>query len=151
MPMSQPTPPDALQTQMGYRLSGRFLEACDCQAICPCWIDQVPDEGRCTGLYVWHIITGDARALGVDGMRVASVSYHQGKRRSSRQTVVLFIDERASDGAARRAGGASPARAAGRSASWSMMLGYIAAQRRARSTSPLTAPRRRSTSRARCA
>ena len=46
----------------GYRLVGRFLEACDCYAICPCWIDELPDEDRCTGLYVWDIAAAGARA-----------------------------------------------------------------------------------------
>src|SRR3954452_1905705 len=83
--------------QAGYRITGRFLEACDCFAICPCWIDEVPDEDECTGLFVWDIIGGEARGHDVSGLRVASASFHSGKRRGSRQKVMLFIDERASD------------------------------------------------------
>jgi len=136
--MSQPTPSDAAAVepdagpQRGYRLTGRFLEACDCQAICPCWIDEVPDEGTCTGLYVWDISTGDAKGHGLDGLRVASVSYHQGKRRSSRQTVVLFIDEHASDAQADALADIFSGRSGGPLGELSMMLGEVASQRRAK-------------------
>ncbi|MGH8932577.1 MAG: DUF1326 domain-containing protein [Egibacteraceae bacterium] len=68
-----------------YRLVGRFLEACDCYAICPCWIDEVPDEGKCSGVYVWHINDGQIDGSNVAGLRVAS------------QRVVMFVDERANE------------------------------------------------------
>jgi hypothetical protein len=136
--MSPPTQPDAVPPepvaaapQMGYRITGRFLEACDCQAICPCWIDEVPDEDRCTGLYVWDITAGDALGHGVDGLRVASVSYHQGKRRTSRQTVVLFIDERASDAQRDALAAVFSGRSGGPLGELAMMLGEVAAQRSA--------------------
>ena len=91
-----PTQPSGQPEAMsGYRLVGRFLEACDCYAICPCWIDEVPDEDRCTGLFVWDITSGEAKGHDVAGLRVVSVSFHQGKRLGSRQQVMLFIDDRA--------------------------------------------------------
>ena len=76
---------------MGYRLAGRFLEACDCYAICPCWIDEVPDDEECTGLFVWDINAGEAMGHDVGGLRVASASFHQGKRSGARQKVVILI------------------------------------------------------------
>jgi len=81
----------------GYRLTGRFLEACDCYAICPCWIDEIPDEEQCTGLFVWDINQGQAMGHDVSGLRVASASYHEGKRRDARQRVIVLIDSRASE------------------------------------------------------
>ena len=44
VPATQPGPAPS-----GYRLVGRFLEACDCFAICPCWIDEVADEVTAAG------------------------------------------------------------------------------------------------------
>jgi hypothetical protein len=35
------------------KLSGRFLECCDCYTICPCWVKERPDEDHCSALYVW--------------------------------------------------------------------------------------------------
>ena len=117
---------------MGYRLTGRFLEACDCYAICPCWIDEVPDEDRCTGLYVWDISTGEAKRHDVGGLRVASVSFHQGKRRTSRQTVVLLIDERASDAQRAALSDVFTGRSGGPLGELADMLGELAAQRSAK-------------------
>jgi hypothetical protein len=130
-PMNQPNQPQPSSPQTGYRLAGRFIEACDCWAICPCWIDEVPDDGRCTGLYVWDITTGDAGGHGLDGLRVASLSYHQGRRRASRQTVVLLIDKRASDGQREVLADVFSGRSGGPLGELAEMLGQIAAQRSA--------------------
>ena len=82
---------------MSYELQGHFLEACDCNAVCPCWIDDEPDEEECTGLFVWDIDRGVIDGNDVSGMRVASVSFHERKRSTSHQRVVVFVDTRAAD------------------------------------------------------
>ncbi|HEV7804816.1 MAG TPA: DUF1326 domain-containing protein [Solirubrobacteraceae bacterium] len=130
--MSPSTQSETSAPPTGYRVAGRFLEACDCYAICPCWIDEVPDDDRCTGIYVWDISTGDAQGHGLDGLRVASVSYHQGKRRSTRQTVVLLIDERASDGQREVLADIFSGRSGGPLAELAEMLGRVAGQRTAK-------------------
>jgi hypothetical protein len=88
-------PMDTSAPTRGYRLVGRFLEACDCYAICPCWIDEPPDDGKCSGVYAWEINNGRIAGVDVSGLKIASVSFHQGRRRGSRQRVVLIIDKRA--------------------------------------------------------
>jgi hypothetical protein len=93
-PMNSSSPSPGA-TPATYRLVGRFLEACDCYAICPCWIDEPPDEGKCSGLYAWDISDGQINGREVGGLRVASVSFHQGNRKGSRQRVVLVVDKRA--------------------------------------------------------
>ena len=40
---------------MGYLLNGTFVEACDCRLMCPCWTDDEPDDGHCTGLFAWAL------------------------------------------------------------------------------------------------
>lgn len=78
---------------MGYLLSGHFIEACDCTVICPCWVDDEPEGGHCTGLVAWDIETGWINGTDVTGARVVSVSTHGGFRRDgNRTTTVLFID-----------------------------------------------------------
>jgi hypothetical protein len=81
---------------MPYHLEGRFIEACDCSTICPCWIDAEPDEDECTGLFVWEITAGSVEGVPMAGLNAASVSFHTGKRTGSKQRVALFIDKRAS-------------------------------------------------------
>ena len=39
---------------MAYRLAGTMLEACTCNAICPCWVGQDPDGGICEGAIARH-------------------------------------------------------------------------------------------------
>ena len=117
---------------MTYRLVGRFVEACDCYAICPCWIDEEPDEEKCTGLYVWDIADGEAKGNEVGGLRVASISYHEGNRRGSRQRVVLLIDERADDHQRRALSDVFTGRSGGPLAELGAMLGELAEQRSAR-------------------
>jgi len=82
---------------MSYELQGHFLEACDCNTVCPCWIDDEPDGAECTGLFVWDIDRGVVDGRDVSGLRVASVSYHERKRSTSHQRVVVFVDTRAAD------------------------------------------------------
>ena len=81
---------------MSYDLSGDFVEACDCSVICPCWLEEVPDDGHCTGLFAWSLAAG-SRIEGVDvgGLAVVAVSVHSSTRRNGRTSTVLYIDERA--------------------------------------------------------
>lgn len=80
-----------------YQLSGSFFELCDCQSICPCWVGQLPDEGRCTGAFAWKIEAGKIGDLDVAGRSVVSVSFHTGHRNTGGQEVYVFIDDKASD------------------------------------------------------
>jgi hypothetical protein len=80
-----------------YRLTGQFLEACDCYSICPCWVGRSPDDGECTGLFVWLVEHGEIDGVNVKGRMVASASYHAGHRDRSHQRVVVFVDEDATD------------------------------------------------------
>jgi hypothetical protein len=78
---------------MEYAISGEFIETCDCFLMCPCWVDDDPDEGHCTGLFAWRL--GERSAIdGVDvaGRTVVSVSTHTGNRRGGGTTTALFID-----------------------------------------------------------
>jgi hypothetical protein len=81
---------------MAYDLRGTFLEACDCYVICPCWAGEAPDEGHCTGLFVWCVREGTIDGVDVSGLSAASVSRHEGHRGDGGWTVTLLIDDRAS-------------------------------------------------------
>jgi hypothetical protein len=79
---------------MSYSLSGHFIETCDCTVICPCWVDEDPVGGHCTGLIAWEIDDG-SRISGhdVSGCTVVSISTHAGNRRDGdNTTTMLYID-----------------------------------------------------------
>ena len=80
-----------------YQLSGAFFELCDCQTICPCWVGELPDDGRCTGAFAWKVDAGYIGDINVSGLAVVSVSFHTGHRNTGGQEVYVFIDDRAED------------------------------------------------------
>lgn len=74
------------------RLTGTFVEACDCQALCPCWVGQPPDENACTGLFGWLVDEGTIDGRDAAGIKVVSVSYQGGNRADAQQQVAVFVD-----------------------------------------------------------
>ena len=89
---------------MGYQLTGEFVEACDCRLMCPCWTDDEPDDGHCTGLFAWTLADGGTiDGVEVGGAQVVCVTAHLGRRRgqSARETTVsvLFVDTKELTGA----------------------------------------------------
>jgi hypothetical protein len=80
-----------------YSLRGHFFELCDCYSICPCWVGEQPDDGRCTGAFCWKVDAGTIGDLDVSGRSVVSVSFHTGHRDSGGQEVHLFVDDGADD------------------------------------------------------
>lgn len=77
---------------MRYTLAGNFLESCDCTVICPCWVDDDPVGGHCTGFILWRITNGRMDGQDVSGCQIVSVSTHSGNRRDSATTSVLYVD-----------------------------------------------------------
>lgn len=83
---------------MSYCMSGRFFEACDCYVPCPCWFQEDPDDGECSGVVAWQIEDGEIDGVSVTGLSVVSVSQHGGNREHSHQMrVVLLLDQDAGD------------------------------------------------------
>jgi hypothetical protein len=90
-----------------WSLSGSYLEACNCQAICPCRrIDGMSGGrstyGECTGALSWRIEDGTVGAVDVSGLRVVMVIWYSDDEPGSPWRWVLHLDERA-DGAQRAA------------------------------------------------
>lgn len=80
---------------MDYAITGAFVEACDCTVVCPCWVDEDPFEGACTGLIGWDIAHGSVVGdVDVGGRQVVSISTHSGSRRGgSDAATVLYVDD----------------------------------------------------------
>jgi len=41
-----------------WSVSGSYMEACNCEAACPCVMLSPPTSGECTVLLGWHIEKG---------------------------------------------------------------------------------------------
>ncbi len=81
---------------MAYRLEGHMLEACSCDAICPCWVGEDPDGGRCDGTIAWHMDRGVIDGIDVSGLTVAAAVAIPGNAVKGNWKAVLYVDDRAS-------------------------------------------------------
>jgi hypothetical protein len=87
-----------LVSYLPWRVSGTYLEACNCEAICPCRTiggrkGGRSTEGVCLGALSWQINEGHAGDLGLAGMRVVLANRYDDDEPGSPWSFVLYIDE----------------------------------------------------------
>jgi len=85
-----------------WRIAGTYLEACNCEVICPCrTIDGVRDGrstyGICTGALSWWIERGSAGTVDLAGLAVGLVFRYDDDEPGSPWTYVLYLDEQAAE------------------------------------------------------
>jgi hypothetical protein len=85
--------------QAPWQLSGTYLEACNCQVICPCRrIDGTPGGrstyGECLGALSWIIESGEADGADLAGLHVAMACRYHDDEPGSPWSWVLYVDER---------------------------------------------------------
>jgi hypothetical protein len=82
-----------------WRVAGSYLEACNCEAICPCRTVGGRPGGRstygiCTGALSWQIEAGSAGDVELDGLRVVLALRYDDDAPGSPWTFALYVDER---------------------------------------------------------
>ena len=82
---------------MGYKLEGAMLEACTCNAICPCWIGEDPDGGTCDGTIAWHFDKGEIDGVDVSGLTFAVLLHIPDNALAGNWRVVACVDDKATD------------------------------------------------------
>jgi hypothetical protein len=85
---------------IAWRISGTYLEVCNCEAICPCRRIDGAQGGRstygvCTGVLSWQIVEGSAGETDLASLCVVLVSWYSDDEPGSPWRWVLHIDERA--------------------------------------------------------
>lgn len=80
---------------MAYTLEGRLLEVCTCNAVCPCWVGEDPDNGTCDGTLAWHFDNGNIDGVDVSGLTFGVVAHIPGNVLAGHWRTVAFMDERA--------------------------------------------------------
>jgi hypothetical protein len=90
-----------------WRISGTYLEVCNCDAICPC--RRIDGEaggrstyGECTGALSWRILEGGVGDLGLANLCVVLICWYSDDETGSPWSFELYLDERA-DAAQREA------------------------------------------------
>src|SRR5687767_7392833 len=82
---------------MGYRLSGKVLEACTCNVICPCWVARDPDGGKCEGALAYRVEAGEIDGVDVSGLTIAMMALIPGNVTLGNWKVTVFVDANADD------------------------------------------------------
>jgi hypothetical protein len=87
---------------VSWRVSGTYLESCNCDPVCPCrTVGGIPGgrstTGICVGALSWQIETGHADALDLAGLAVAMVYRYDDDEPGSPWVLTLHVDERAGE------------------------------------------------------
>jgi hypothetical protein len=82
-----------------WRISGSYLEACNCEAICPCRRIGGRSGGRstygeCLGALSWIVERGEVGDVDLAGMRVVMASRYHDDEPGSPWRFALFVDAR---------------------------------------------------------
>ena len=82
---------------MSFRITGTYLEACNCDAICPCRrIDGVLGDrsthGICFGVLSWRVDEGQADAVDLSGSGAVMTYRYDDDEPGSPWTLVLHVD-----------------------------------------------------------
>src|SRR3954449_11466150 len=93
-----------------WRISGTYLESCNCEAICPCRTIGGRKGGRstygiCMGTLSWAIVEGSAGDVDLAGLGAALAIRYNDDEPGSPWSFFVYVDER---GGANTGGGRGP-------------------------------------------
>lgn len=80
-----------------WKISGQYLESCNCKPACPCVFLSTPTEGDCTVVVGWHIDSGNYAGTDLSGLNVALAVYSPGEMHLVPWKAALYLDARASE------------------------------------------------------
>lgn len=72
-----------------------MLEACTCNAICPCWVGQDPDGGICEGVIAWHFDKGAVDNIDVSSLTIAIAVFIPGNALAGNWRAAVYMDDKA--------------------------------------------------------
>jgi hypothetical protein len=82
---------------MAWSVEGTYIEACNCEAACPCIFFSPPTEGECKLVVGWHVDKGRHGDTSLDGLNAALIVYTPGNMKDGQWKVALYMDERGND------------------------------------------------------
>lgn len=65
---------EAAEEKSTWNVKGLFMEACNCEAMCPCVVGNVPTPGTCGVLLGYHIESGRKGDVALDGLNVVRMN-----------------------------------------------------------------------------
>lgn len=87
---------------MSWSVAGSYFEACNCEAICPCRTVGERPGGRstygvCQFALSWHIREGWAASVPLAGLDVVMAGFYDDDEPGRPWSVVLYVDDRATE------------------------------------------------------
>lgn len=79
---------------MAWSAEGTYIEACNCEAACPCIFFSPPTDGDCKAVVGWHIDKGRHGDSVLDGLNAALIAYAPGNMKDGHWKVALYLDKR---------------------------------------------------------
>jgi len=80
-----------------WNVQGTYVEACNCEAVCPCIFFSPPTDGSCTVMIGWHIDQGSFEGTSLDGLNAALLAHSPGHMKDGDWRVALYVDEHADE------------------------------------------------------
>lgn len=79
---------------MAWRLMGQSIELCSCRLLCPCWLgpEGEPDQGWCSGAFIFDVKEGSSDGVDLAGCKVAAAFEWPGNFWAGNGTARLYID-----------------------------------------------------------
>lgn len=78
-----------------WEVEGIYFEACNCEAVCPCYSASPPTYGFCEGPCVWHVAKGRYGETSLDGLNAVMVQRTEGFMRENPWRCRFYLDQRA--------------------------------------------------------
>ena len=89
--------------QTAWRISGDYVESCNCDVVCPCLFSpapqmtSTPSQGVCDVAFGFHIDQGKYGDVALGGLNAAVTAHAPGPMAQGNWSVALYIDERADE------------------------------------------------------
>ena len=80
-----------------WSVSGKYFEACNCEAICPCIVFSPPTDGKCVAVLGWRIDTGTYDETDLSGLKAAMLATADGNMKDGNWRVALYTDAQANE------------------------------------------------------
>lgn len=115
-----------------WKVSGRYFEVCNCEAICPCIVWSPPTDGHCLVVLGWQIERGHHGDTDLSGLNAAMVATSPGNMKDGNWRVGLYTDARASQAQAEALGAIFSGQAGGHLSNLGPLIGGVMGARPAR-------------------
>jgi hypothetical protein len=85
----------AAEEKSTWNVKGLYMEACNCEAMCPCVVGNAPTPGLCTVLLGYHVESGRKGDVTLDGLNVVRMNFSPSHMAKGNWRGAFYIDERA--------------------------------------------------------